>query len=363
MNKKTVTCEEVRLKILDSIDKNRIKAGGRLPSFRALAMEFGASIPTIQRAMAMLTSEGLLTSRVGSGTYVTGQLRLNNRLIGILMPYAAPRSGNFMSDAFSSMRKVILDHGYFPVSVEPTPNTSGEVRNKEEMALVNKLVSQGMAGIIVDSCANEDSPIWRQLRQLNVAVLCFNNSGRAAGYLDCVSADNYQGGVLVAERLLSADRKKVAIISDPFSGTSSVGDRIRGFCETMKEAGVVVSADKIISLRSLVLDEKEAVAELSNKLKDVDGVFGINDGTAIRTMNILIQAGRRVPEDVAIVGFDDSELCEHVSPRLDSIRQPSAHMGQRAAEMLLDRIENPDNKSDTIHVKAQVSLTVRNSVR
>lgn len=363
MAKKMVTCEEVKPKILDSINKNRIKAGQRLPSFRALAQEYGASIPTIQRAVSMLASEGRLTSRVGSGTYVTEQSQSNSKFVGVLMPHIPQRSGNFMTDAFSSMRKVLLDHGYFPVSVEPTPNTSGEVRDKEELALINKLVAQGMAGIIVDSCASEDSPIWSKLQQFNIPVLCFNNNGKGAGYLDCVSADNYHGGALAAERMLSANRKKVAIMSDPFDGSSSVKDRIRGFCETMEAAGVTVGTDKIISLRNLPSNEKDCIIEVVNRLKDVDGVFGINDGMAIRTMNYLIQAGKRIPEDVAIIGFDDSELCEHVSPRIDSIRQASAHMGQRAAELLLERIENPANRMDTIQLKTQVSLITRDSVK
>lgn len=360
MSKKIVTCEEVKLKIIDYINKNRIQAGVRLPSFRALAVELGASIPTIQRAVSMLTSEGRLSSRVGSGTYVSEQLKSSNKFVGILLPHIPSSSGNFMTDAFISMRKVFLDHGYFPVSVEPTPNTSGQVRDKEEMELVNRLVAQGMAGIIVDSCASEDSPIWRQLRQLNVPVLCFNNNGRVSGYLDYVSADNYQGGVLVAERLLSANRRKVVVVSDQFSSCSSVRDRIRGFSETMKDAGITISSDMIISLRNQSLggDDLEI-----RKLKEADGVFGINDGLAIAAMNILIKGGRRIPEDVAIIGFDDSELCEHVSPRLDSIRQPSAHMGLRAAELLLARIDNPANHADTIYLKAQVSLTVRDSVQ
>lgn len=363
MIKKIVTCEEVKPKILDSINKNRIRAGQRLPSFRALAQEYGASIPTIQRAVSMLASEGRLTSRVGSGTYVTEQSQSNSKFVGVLMPHIPQRSGNFMTDAFSSMRKVILDHSYFPVSVEPTPNTSGEVRDKEELALINKLVAQGMAGIIVDSCAGEDSPIWSKLQQLNIPVLCFNNSGKGSGYLDSVSADNYRGGALAAERLLSANRKNVAVMSDPFDGSSSVRDRVRGFCETMNAAGVTVNSDKIISLHNMTLNEKESNAEVVNRLKDVDGIFGINDGTAIRTMNLLIQAGKRIPKDVAIVGFDDSELCEHVSPRLDSVRQASSHMGRRAAELLLERIENPVNRMDTIQLKTQVSLIIRDSVK
>lgn len=363
MKKNIVTCEEVKPKILDSINKNQIQAGERLPSFRSLAVEFGASIPTIQRAVSMLVSEGRLTSRVGSGTYVTEQSRTNSKFVGVLLPCIAYRSGDFMADAFISMRKVFLERGYFPVSVEPTPNTSGEIRDKEELELIHRLISQGMSGIIVDSCANEDSPIWSTLQRLNVPVLCFNNNGKGASYLDCVSADNYHGGMLVAKRLLSANRKKVAIISDPFDGSSSVKDRVRGFIDTMKEAGVSVSSDKIISLRSLMLNEKETINDVCSKLEDVDGIFGINDGTAIRTMNLLIQAGKRVPKDVAIVGFDDSELCEHVLPRLDSIRQASTHMGKRAAELLLDRIENLDNRVDTIQLKTQVSLITRDSVK
>lgn len=362
MNKKIVTCDEVKPKILDNIRRNRIRAGQRLPSFRALAREFGSSIPTVQRAVSMLVSEGLLTSKVGSGTYVSESSPPSSKFVGVLMPHIPPNAGNFMTDAFVSMRKILLDHGYFPVSVEPTPNTSGQVRDREELELIRKLVSQGMAGIIVDSCADEASPIWRELQLLNIPVLCFNNSGRGAGNLDCVSANNYQGGVLAAERLLVTGRRAPVIVSDPFDGSSSVRDRIRGFIETMREAGVAVAPDAIIPC-GVLLEGKEPDDAAAGRFRAADAVFGINDGMAIIAMKVLQRTGRRIPADVAVIGFDDSELCEHVTPRLDSVRQASAHMGRRAAELLLERIENPANRADTIQLKTMVSLVIRDSVK
>lgn len=361
MVRKIITCDMVRRQILDYISENKLCAGKRLPPFRTLSARYGVSVPTIQRAVAMLVSDGKLTSRVGSGTYITENvLPAGNKLVGVLMPHYDSRIGNFMGDAFISMREVFVRNGYFPVCIEPIPRLRGRARDEKEFELIIQMIERGVDGVVVCSCAGENSPLWIQLRQLPVPVICFNNCGTMSN-LDFVGADNYNGGVLAARRLVAAGRVRPVIVAYCFEDSKSVAERIRGFNDTVRAAGIaeanVIINHEVTSNGDITFEDK-----LPDLLEGMDAVFGINDSLAVRAMNVLNKIGRRVPEDVSVIGFDDSELCELVTPRLDSINQPGESIGRAAAELLLERINGSDSEENFRHICMRVTLTSRNSV-
>lgn len=347
----------VRRRILEHISSNKLLAGKRLPPFRTLSAEYGASIPTVQRAVAMLVSEGRLASRVGSGTYITGNTQASgNKLVGVLMPHYDSQVSNFMGDAFCSMRELFVHIGYFPVCIEPIPMLRGRERDEKEFELITKMIERGVQGVIVCSCASEHSPLWMRLRELPVPVVCFNNCGTMSN-LDFVGADNYNGGVLAAKRLLSAGRRHPAILAYCFEDSKSVAERIRGFNDTLGQSGIADA--EVITCQG---GENSFETILRESLDKIDAVFGINDSLAVRAMNALRQIGRRVPDDVSVIGFDDSALCELVTPRLDSISQPGASIGRIAAELLLERIAANDSEENFRQICMKVGLTPRDSV-
>lgn len=83
------------------------------------------------------------------------------------------------------------------------------------------------------------------------------------------------------------------------------------------------------------------MTELLARHPDLDAVFAASDVMAAGALHALRAAGRRVPEDVAVVGFDDSPIARHTEPRLTSVRQPVEEMGRAMARVLLESIENP----------------------
>lgn len=354
-----MTCEEVKNKILDLIAEQQFEPGSKMPAFRALARKFEASIPTVQRAISMLVSEGILISKVGSGTYVSERRNNKSRLIGILLPYTGMLGDNFLAVAQHRMREVFQQNGYIPVIVYPQGGTRGEERMREELFLIEQLMSQEVAGLIVGSASDVDSPFWRKLRFFNLPIVCFNNIGRAADQFDFVASDNEQGGVLAAERLIEAGKVPAIILADQLE-SDAVSRRVRGFCATFADAGLpapeVVNLDSCFGSSTLIGDR------LLEKIKKHKGVFAVNDTYAVKTLTALRDDGVKVPEEIAVIGFDDGDICEHVTPRLDSIRQSAGLMGEKAARLLLDRIAAGDAILDTMHIKVKVSLTKRESV-
>jgi DNA-binding LacI/PurR family transcriptional regulator len=357
--RKNIVSDDVRDFILDYIKDQKITVGQRLPSLRAIAAESGASMPTVQRAVAMLVSEGNLYSKIGSGTFVAERNNVESSLIGILTPHVDSHVGNFISDSIISIKKTLQKAGYCPVILEPPSGLWGEQRDKEEIKLIKRFLKLDVRGIIADASAAVNSPVWRYLKQLPVPVVCFNNCDNT-NELNYVTLDNHKAGQMVAQHFLDHGHRCLAVVTGSFCDSLSVVERIRGFEDTLAENGLKA---KIISNRSSDQAEtRRVINSLPVKADKITGFFGINDPIAIQLMTAYRDAGYKIPQQVSFIGFDDSLFCDHVHPRLTSVNQLSAYMGKRAVEVLLEQLENKHEYRETIQIRLTPQLTIRDSV-
>lgn len=155
-------------------------------------------------------------------------------------------------------------------------------------------------------------------------------------YVDLAHQD---GGRLAAERLLGSGRRSVATICGPLD-VPAAQERLAGFREAMArrghayvpvEEGQFTQESGAVAMERLLADHPET-----------DGVFVANDLMAQGACEVLRQHGRRVPEDVAVVGFDDSSAARVCRPPLTTVRQPVEEMAGEMARLLVERIEHPD---------------------
>lgn len=361
--RKNVSTEEVKSFVLDYIRKNKIASGERLPSLRIIAADSGSSMPTVQRAIAMLVSEGHLISKIGSGTFVAEKYSPDSNLVGVVSPHVDNHVGNFISDATISIKEKLQNAGYCPILLEPPSGTWGPARSEEELKLIKRFLEIGVCGLIVDASVPADSPVWARLKQLAVPVVCFNNCDNSYD-LNYVSTDNYAGGAMAARHFIERGHKKIAVVASNFSETSSVVERVKGFQDELAKNGLEAGCDTFIILRENEPSHRnldKVMSSLKSK-RDITGIFAVNDSLAIEIMTAYRNLGSQVPEEISLIGFDDSFLCEHVNPRLTSINQASARMGARAVELLLEQIKHPDEYRETIQVRLAPKLIVRDSV-
>ncbi len=355
--RKKIVSDDVKDYILDYIRKNKMAVDQRLPSLRAIAADSGASMPTVQRAVAMLVSEGSLYSKVGSGTFVAERDNEDSSLIGILTPHVDSHVGNFISDSIISIKEALQNAGYCPIILEPPSGFWGERRSEEELKLLKRLLKLGVRGVIADASASVNSPVWRYLKQMPLPVVCYNNCDDTND-LNYVALDNYKAGRMVAQHFIDKGHRELAVVTTFCCDILSEVDRVRGFQDVMAENGLKA---KIISTRS-INDYLEGMKSVPRKLNGITGIFGINDPLTIQLMTAFRDAGYEIPQQISFVGFDDSLLCEHLQPRLTSVNQLSAYMGQRTAELLLDRLENKHDSRETVQIRLVPKLTIRDSV-
>ncbi|WP_123468461.1 MULTISPECIES: LacI family DNA-binding transcriptional regulator [unclassified Streptomyces] len=183
----------------------------------------------------------------------------------------------------------------------------------------------------------------------------------ASGTGTCaVSVDDVRGGALAVGHLVSAGHRSVAYVSGP-GDLHQIRDRRTGALSALAEAGLEPEAlVEIPSDRLDVAAGRDAGARLLGLVPRPTAVFCANDLLALGVLQALYAAGVRVPQDIAIVGYDDIEFAAAAAVPLTSVRQPAVVMGRMAAELLLEEAED-DGHHEHRSVVLQPELVVRAS--
>jgi LacI family transcriptional regulator, galactose operon repressor len=173
-----------------------------------------------------------------------------------------------------------------------------------------------------------------------------------------VATSNAEGAADAARHLLDIGRSRLAMISGP-SQFGCTRDRTSGFRARLSDSGVRFDKRLLVEGDFTREGGHLAIRHLLDSGVAFDGVFTHNDLTAVGVLDGLRLAGRSVPDDVAVVGFDDISIAAHTQPALTTVRQPSREMGEAAAKLLLSRLSGEDLPEGPVVVPT--SLVVRES--
>lgn len=227
---------------------------------------------------------------------------------------------------------------------------------KERSRFAQYLSAHRVDGVLLVS-VHEDDPLPDLLEQLDMpAVLNGRRSDlESVSYVD---SDNVGGARSAVGYLLGRGRRAVATITGPVD-MYVARCRLDGYRQAMGAAGL--GDDASLVARGDFTEEggRRAMRELLARRPDVDAVFAASDVMASGALQVLREAGRRVPDDVALVGFDDSVIARHMDPALTSVRQPIEEMGRTMARVLLEEIA--ERTSVRRHVVLATELVRRDS--
>ena len=158
--------------------------------------------------------------------------------------------------------------------------------------------------------------------------------------LSYVDVENREGALAAVAHLVAGGRRTIATIHGPLD-LSSGRDRLDGYRKGLEAAGLRADPDLEENALYLPALAADAMRSLLARRPDLDAVFVASDSMAAAAIGVLVDAGRRIPDDVAIVGFDDSPVATTVRPTLTTVRQPIGAMGREMAELLLRQISDP----------------------
>lgn len=155
-----------------------------------------------------------------------------------------------------------------------------------------------------------------------------------------VSADNRLGAHQAVRHLIGHGHRRIAHIQGP-AGYQCSQERYQGYCQALGEAGLTPDPSLVVQGDFEVMGGRAAAYQLFSLAQRPTAIFAANDHMAWGVMAAAEELGLRVPEEIALVGFDDVETSAHKQPSLTTVRQPFHEMGQRAAELLLRLLESP----------------------
>jgi DNA-binding LacI/PurR family transcriptional regulator len=180
---------------------------------------------------------------------------------------------------------------------------------------------------------------------------CLQNSE-----VNCVLNDDFGGEYQAVRHLIQKERRKIVFLSGPLEWVSS-RERGRGYAQALREANL--SPQVFHAPETTIASGEQAMTEALQRCPDLDGVCAANDAMAIGAMRVLTAHGRRIPEDVAVFGFDDIGWATLTTPPLSTVHVYKRQLGALAAQRLLDVIAEPD--LPPVKVVCGTRLTLRQS--
>ena len=208
-------------------------------------------------------------------------------------------------------------------------------------------------GLIVTATFSDDPLVW----QLTESAIPFVIVGEVSNPdISAVDADNQGGAALVAQHLVDLDRRRIATVTGPMRSGAAATRRF-AFERALAAAGRPMPSRLVVESDFTEDGAYDATQRLLPE--EPDAIFAFSDRMAIGVLRALREAGRRVPEDVAVVGFDDLPSAQQADPPLTTVRQEVTEAGVVAVELLLERIRTPE--LPTRRVELPTTLVVRGS--
>jgi DNA-binding LacI/PurR family transcriptional regulator len=207
----------------------------------------------------------------------------------------------------------------------------------DERRTVRYLTAGHVDGVILVSLHGDD-PLPEQLVASRIPSVVLGRPSRGVD-VDYVDADNRDGGRRATAHLIQLGRRRIATIAGPKDMVAGI-DRLDGYRDGLTDAGIRID-DGLIAIGDFTQAGGEsAMVRLLQARPDLDAVFCASDLMAVAALGALQAAGRRVPEDVAVVGYDDSPIATTTRPALSSVRQPIEDMGREMVNLLSGSIEH-----------------------
>jgi DNA-binding LacI/PurR family transcriptional regulator len=227
---------------------------------------------------------------------------------------------------------------------------------REESRVERYLTAGHVDGALLVSLHGDD-PLPAHLAERRVPAVIGGRPPRGAA-VSFVDVDNEEGARSAVEHLVKRGRRRIATVTGPLDMAPGI-DRLSGYRQALGSAGLSADDDLQAAGDFTQSGGAAAMRRILGVRPDVDAVFAASDLMAAGAIQVLRAAGRRIPEDVAVAGYDDSPVAQMTDPPLTSVRQPIEEMGREMVRLLLEH--TADRGSVPRKVILSTELVVRRS--
>ncbi len=345
--------------LLSSINTGTFRPGDKLPSEAELGKQYDTSRITVAKAVNELQLRGLVSRRAGSGTHVLAPARASGHLFGLLIPDLGkteifePICHGMMQSPLSKAHSLLWGHAMGDMVLQ----------EREAEELCQQYIEQKVSGIFfapLEFTPTKDAVNLRIINALDRAGVtvvlldrCFAPYPTRSKY-DLVGIDNRRAGYMITQHLLRLGLRRIAFVAKPLSA-STVTARIAGYREALAAYGIDVREDLV---RRGDPDDPTFIEQVLWQCRP-EAIVCANDATAARVMTHLGAKGMRVPEEMRVVGIDDTKYAAMLPTPLTTQHQNCADIGAAALNAMLDRLEDP--QLPTRDILLQTHTVVRKS--
>lgn len=320
----------------EELAQNAAAAGYKFPTEAELTRRYRMSRQTVRHALQLLAQEGLVKSRQGSGTYATGKMEgAPSRQVAVVTSFL---DDYIFPTILHDAQSVFTREGY-STAVYATENQVGKERD-----ILLKLLNEPVKGILVEgsktALPSPNSDLYQKLRQTGTPILFLHGAYAELAGIPCVSDDNYGGGYQLARYLIAKGHKNIAGIfkSDDVQGPQ----RYHGAISAIRDARLPIYDENFRwydthdRVEMLSQQNSQLLRHfLKDQLEDATAVICYNDEVAFLLIQELLAMKKRIPQDMAVVSFDNSYYSQIGPVPITSLAHKSSKMGQVAAEQLI----------------------------
>lgn len=340
---------------MKNIYSGAIKYMEQIPTENEITQTFNVSRHTVRKALDNLENNGFIKREQGKGTFCCYSIEKKaSRNIAIITTYIS----DYIFPGIISGIEDVLSSAGDTLSLFNTNND----KNKERECL-KKVIDGNFDGVIIEptlsALENVNISYFKELEKNGIPYVMFH-----AKYdeLDCsyLGMNDFDGGYIGTKYLLQLGHRKISGIfkSDDMQGVN----RRLGYVKALQEFGVELNYDLLGNYTTKELNSYayEFASNVLSRNEKPTAFFCYNDAIAFQVLQAARDCDLKVPEDISIIGYDDSSLATATEVKLTTIKHPKIDMGKKAARMLLDIIERKVDKNNYIY---KPELIVRNSCR
>ncbi|MDY0289288.1 MAG: LacI family DNA-binding transcriptional regulator [Sphaerochaeta sp.] len=247
----------------------------------------------------------------------------------------------FYSPVFEGVLQVGRERGYsvFIASEKDIKLPTGQIYVKKQMD-----------GVII--CGQTEERIIEGFRSQNIPVVLLNNVFDLEN-LVCVTVDHYGGTIKAIEHLIAKGKRDIAIVSGHFS-PYVFNERFRGYTDTLEKHGITLEKEYMKIVEPILVQAMDCAKELLALEHRPTAIFATNDIIAIGAIKVALRSKVSIPDEISIVGFDDSDYSEIIEPELTTVRIDKQEMGKIAAGKLIDILEGVQVEKQIIVCKTHL---------
>lgn len=331
--------EYVMQQLKERLENGTYKEGGRLPTENELAGEFGVSRHTVRQALGKLEYENLIESIRGSGTFAKRKLPVQNATmrVAVIIRYI----DDYIYPAIlKGIQRELARRNYTMLLYATDNHVDRERKN------LSDCLEQQVDGILVEGTKsarpNPNIDIYRKLQKQEMPLVFMDTWYDGMQEPVCVGMDDYQGALQLTRYLQEKGRRHIAAFFKEDTKTGHV--RYKAYIDQEIAAGKNIEDDAVTWYNT---ENSQTVISDSviEKLRNYDAVICYNDVLAYRLVTKALEHGIRVPEELAVVSFDNSVQSEAAPVKITSMEHPKELMGELAAQKLINLMNGRPEKS------------------